>query len=99
MFTPLRLSAIRRTLSSRRVLTSPRRAPAPHRLATVLGLFTTLLIAVSYTHLDVYKRQGYGEYFIHRTGHGLGLEVHEAPDASPTNTKPLAAGNVFTRCV
>ena len=47
MFTPLRLSAIRRTLSSRRVLTSPRRAPAPHRLATVLGLFTTLLIVMA----------------------------------------------------
>jgi Xaa-Pro aminopeptidase len=27
----------------------------------------------------VLKRAGMGEYFIHRTGHGLGLEVHEAP--------------------
>jgi hypothetical protein len=46
MFTPLRLSAIRRTLSSRRVLTAPRSAPAPRRGATVLGLVTTLLIAM-----------------------------------------------------
>lgn len=46
MFTPLRLSAIRRTLSSRRVLTAPRSAPAPRRVATVLGLVTTLLIAM-----------------------------------------------------
>jgi Xaa-Pro dipeptidase len=45
---------------------------------------------------DVIEAAGYGEYFIHRTGHGLGLEVHESPDASPTNTTPLAPGNVFT---
>ncbi len=45
---------------------------------------------------DVIEDAGYGEYFIHRTGHGLGLEVHEAPDASPANRQPLATGNVFT---
>ncbi|HOU39641.1 MAG TPA: aminopeptidase P family protein [Promineifilum sp.] len=45
---------------------------------------------------DVIDDAGYGEYFIHRTGHGLGLEVHEPPDASPANRQPLAAGNVFT---
>ncbi|WP_374689627.1 M24 family metallopeptidase [Promineifilum sp.] len=45
---------------------------------------------------DVIEDAGYGDYFIHRTGHGLGLEIHEPPDMSPTNTKPLAPGNVFT---
>jgi Xaa-Pro dipeptidase len=45
---------------------------------------------------DVIDGAGYGEYFIHRTGHGLGLEIHESPDASPTNTSPLVPGNVFT---
>ena len=45
---------------------------------------------------DVIEDAGYGEYFIHRTGHGLGLEVHEPPDASPANRQALAAGNVFT---
>jgi len=39
---------------------------------------------------------GYGDYFIHRTGHGLGLEVHEPPDMVATNANPLVAGNVFT---
>ena len=39
---------------------------------------------------------GYGEYFIHRTGHGLGLELHEPPDMAEGNTTPLEAGNVFT---
>lgn len=45
---------------------------------------------------DVIEDAGYGEYFIHRTGHGLGLEVHEPPDMSPANDRPIAPGNVFT---
>lgn len=45
---------------------------------------------------EVIEEAGYGEFFIHRTGHGLGLEVHEAPDMVATNTTPLAPGNVFT---
>ncbi len=39
---------------------------------------------------------GYGNYFFHRTGHGLGLEVHEPPFIMENNTEPLTAGNVFT---
>lgn len=45
---------------------------------------------------DVIEDAGYGEYFIHRTGHGLGLEVHEPPDMSPANDQAIAPGNVFT---
>jgi len=39
---------------------------------------------------------GYGNYFIHRTGHGLGLEVHEPPFMMEDNTDPLETGMVFT---
>lgn len=45
---------------------------------------------------DVIDDSGHGEYFIHRTGHGLGLEVHEPPFMTESNTEPLAEGNVFT---
>lgn len=45
---------------------------------------------------DVITQAGYGEYFTHRTGHGLGLEVHELPNISPNNDTVLAAGMVFT---
>jgi Xaa-Pro dipeptidase len=39
---------------------------------------------------------GYGQYFTHRTGHGLGLEAHEGPNIVEGNTQVLAPGMVFT---
>lgn len=39
---------------------------------------------------------GYGDYFIHRTGHGLGLEVHEPPWIMAGNDQLLAEGMVFS---
>jgi Xaa-Pro dipeptidase len=45
---------------------------------------------------DVIEAAGYGEYFIHRLGHGLGLEVHELPQMASGVTAKLEVGNVFT---
>jgi len=39
---------------------------------------------------------GMGELFIHRTGHGIGLEGHEDPYMVEGNTEPLAVGNAFS---
>jgi Xaa-Pro aminopeptidase len=39
---------------------------------------------------------GYGDYFGHGLGHGVGLEVHEAPTVSPRSTAIAEAGMVFT---
>lgn len=39
---------------------------------------------------------GYGEYFIHRTGHGIGLEVHEEPYIVEGNTTILEPGMAFS---
>lgn len=44
----------------------------------------------------VIEEAGYGPYFIHRTGHGLGLQVHEPPYIAEGNTQPLEPGMVFT---
>ena len=42
------------------------------------------------------ERHGYGDAFGHSLGHGLGLEVHEAPRLARTADAPLAAGAVVT---
>src|SRR5690606_9247726 len=39
---------------------------------------------------------GYGEYFVHRTGHGIGLEEHEDPYIVEGNELPLAPGHAFS---
>jgi Xaa-Pro dipeptidase len=44
----------------------------------------------------VIEEAGYGEYFFHRTGHGLGLEVHESPYIIAGNERLLEPGMTFT---
>ena len=44
----------------------------------------------------VIEQAGYGSYFIHRTGHGIGLEVHEPPYIVAGNDRTLVAGLTFT---
>ena len=44
----------------------------------------------------VIEEAGYGAYFIHRTGHGLGMEGHEPPYMRSGNSLPLQAGMTFT---
>ena len=45
---------------------------------------------------SVIEEAGYGEYFIHRTGHGIGLEVHEPPDVSAVCERVLEPGMIFS---
>ena len=45
---------------------------------------------------DIISDAGYGDYFPHRLGHGLGLEEHEYQDVSSTNSNLLEAGMVIT---
>lgn len=45
---------------------------------------------------DVITDEGYGDYFGHGLGHGVGLEVHELPRLSPTYQNELAEGMVVT---
>ncbi|PGT87637.1 MULTISPECIES: M24 family metallopeptidase [Bacillaceae] len=45
---------------------------------------------------DYIKEQGYGEYFGHSTGHGLGMEVHEGPALSFKSDTILEQGMVVT---
>jgi Xaa-Pro aminopeptidase len=45
---------------------------------------------------DVITAAGWGEYFIHRTGHGIGLDTHEAPYIVAGNDLPLEPGMAFS---
>ncbi|HHW28851.1 MAG TPA: aminopeptidase P family protein [Syntrophomonadaceae bacterium] len=45
---------------------------------------------------DYITNAGYGEQFLHRTGHGLGIDIHEEPYISASNDITLTEGMVFT---
>lgn len=45
---------------------------------------------------DVIKKAGYGEYFGHGTGHGVGIEIHEFPVLNTRTSEILAPGDVVT---
>lgn len=45
---------------------------------------------------DIITKYGYGEYFGHSTGHGLGMEVHESPRLSKLSDDVLKPGMVVT---
>jgi Xaa-Pro aminopeptidase len=52
--------------------------------------------AVDQAARDVIEKAGYGSFFTHRTGHGLGMEAHEAPYMRAGNRQVLEAGMTFT---
>ncbi len=45
---------------------------------------------------SVIEEAGYGEYFTHRLGHSLGIEVHEPGDVSGTHHEPVRPGMIFS---
>lgn len=45
---------------------------------------------------DIIAKAGYGEFFGHGTGHGVGVEIHEQPRVSPASKQILAPGNLVT---
>jgi Xaa-Pro aminopeptidase len=52
--------------------------------------------AVDRAAREVISAEGYGDRFLHRTGHGIGLEVHEDPYIVAGNEESLAAGEAFS---
>lgn len=45
---------------------------------------------------SVINDAGYGKYFTHSTGHGVGVEIHEFPNLSPASQSVLETGNIVT---
>ncbi|TKT76142.1 M24 family metallopeptidase [Aquamicrobium sp. LC103] len=52
--------------------------------------------AVDKAARDVIAAAGYGDHFVHRTGHGLGLDTHEPPYITATEETVLEEGMVFS---
>lgn len=45
---------------------------------------------------DYITEKGYGEYFTHRTGHSIGLEIHDKGDVSSANNDEVQSGMIFS---
>jgi Xaa-Pro aminopeptidase len=45
---------------------------------------------------DLFAGRGYGDWYLHGTGHGVGLDIHEDPFASQVSTSELLVGDVVT---
>ena len=45
---------------------------------------------------EVIEKAGFGKYFVHSTGHGVGLDIHEMPYISPRSRDKIEDGMVFT---
>jgi Xaa-Pro aminopeptidase len=52
--------------------------------------------AVDRAARDVIEAAGFGERFFHRTGHGIGIEVHEPPYAAAGDTTIMETGMTFS---
>lgn len=77
----------------RELYTVLQRAQAAQTEAARPGITAERLDAVG---RDIITDAGYGEHFIHRTGHGIGLETHEEPYIVAGGARPLEAGMAFS---
>jgi Xaa-Pro dipeptidase len=67
-----------------------------HLAAEAKAMPGNLLEDVDIAARSVIAKYGYGEYFTHRTGHGLGIDVHEGDSANTGVKVPIKPGMVFS---
>ncbi len=66
------------------------------RVGAAAGVVGTPCEDVDRATRKVIDDAGFGQYFIHRTGHGIGLEEHEDPYIVEGNSLPLEAGHAYS---
>jgi len=81
------------TEKQRGIYESVKRSQAAGIKAAKAGVACAALDAVC---RDLIEADGYGEYFVHTTGHGVGAEVHEDPRIGKNSEAILEAGMVVT---
>jgi Xaa-Pro aminopeptidase len=69
------------------------RAESAGRHAGGAGVVAEAVDAATRSIIDA---AGYGEWFMHRTGHGIGVEEHEDPYIVLGNAAPLVVGNAYS---
>ena len=79
--------------TQRKIYDSVKRSQAAGLVAAKAGVACAALDAVC---RGIIEKDGYGDYFIHSTGHGVGAEVHEDPRLSKNSDAVLEAGMVVT---
>ena len=67
-----------------------------HAAGVAAALVGTACSEIDGAARDVIADAGYGEYFTHRTGHGIGRDAHEDPYLVDGNLAPLEAGHAFS---
>lgn len=75
------------------LLSAVREAQVLALSAVKAGVKASLVDAAARNHLT---KLGFGEYFLHSLGHGVGLNIHEEPGLKSTNDEPLLAGQIIT---
>lgn len=51
---------------------------------------------LDHTARSIISKTGFAKQFFHTTGHGIGLDIHEAPSIGPNNSSNISPGMVFT---
>ena len=78
---------------ARRLFDTVMAANAAGRAAVAVGVECS---AVDAATREVIEAEGLGEFFVHGTGHGVGIEIHEAPRLAKTARGTLVEGDVVT---
>jgi len=81
------------TQEQRKIYDSVKRSQAAGLKAAKAGMACAELDAVC---RSIIEKDGYGDFFIHTTGHGVGTEVHEDPRIGKNSETHLEAGMVVT---
>ena len=69
---------------------------AAHAAGVKAGVVGATCESVDAAARKIIDDAGFGDFFIHRTGHGIGMEAHEEPYMVSGNKLPIAAGHAFS---